>query len=99
MRASPVIGLGFDGIGGKKKVSPDNPDRFRGFVDQLIWTRDPYMVLADFKSYARCQQTVEAAYRDTAAWTRTSIVNVARMGRFSSDRAVRGYAREIWGVL
>ena len=79
--------------------SPDKPDRFRGFVDQLIWTRDPYMVLADFKSYARCQQTVEAAYRDTAAWTRTSIVNVARMGRFSSDRAVRGYAREIWGVL
>ncbi len=78
--------------------SPDKPDRFRGFVDQLIWARDPYMVLADFKSYARCHQTVEAAYRDSTAWTRTSILNVARMGRFSSDRAVRGYAREIWGM-
>jgi starch phosphorylase len=78
--------------------SPDKPDRFRGFVDQLIWTRDPHMVLADFKSYARCHRTVEAAFRDRAAWTRASILNVARMGRFSSDRAVRGYAREIWGV-
>ena len=78
--------------------SPDKPDRFRGFVDQLIWTRDPYMVLADFKSYARCHRTVEEAHRDSAGWTRASILNVARMGRFSSDRAVRGYAREIWNV-
>jgi starch phosphorylase len=78
--------------------SPDKPDRFRGFVDQLIWTRDPYMVLADFKSYARCHQTMEQAYGDPAAWTRASILNVARMGHFSSDRAIRGYAREIWGV-
>lgn len=57
---------------------------------------DPYLVLADFRSYADCQQRVGEAYRDIENWTRRSILNVARMGYFSSDRAVAEYARDIW---
>ena len=56
------------------------------------------MLLADFQSYVSCQQRVAAAYRDVESWTRMSILNVARMGRFSSDRTIREYAEEIWGV-
>jgi starch phosphorylase len=56
------------------------------------------MLLADFQPYVSCQQRVAAAYRDQQAWTRMSIFNVARMGRFSSDRTIREYAEQIWGV-
>jgi starch phosphorylase len=77
--------------------SPDEPARFRPVVDALIHG-DPYLVLADFLSYASCQRSVEAAYRDQSAWTRRAILNVANMGRFSSDATIVGYARDIWGV-
>jgi glycogen phosphorylase len=70
---------------------------FAPLVDNLR-THDPYLVLADFRSYADCQQRVGEAYRDTDNWTRRSILNVARMGYFSSDRAVGEYARDIWRV-
>jgi len=56
------------------------------------------LVLADYRSYASCQRTVEKAYRDTTEWTRKSILNVAQMGRFSSDASIENYAREIWHV-
>jgi starch phosphorylase len=78
--------------------SPDHPGRFRGLVDKLLWKGDPDMVMADFKSYAMCHRTLEEAYRDQAGWTRKAILNVARMGKFSSDRAIRGYACDIWDV-
>ena len=56
------------------------------------------MLLADFDSYAECQQRVGDSYRNQETWTRMSILNVARMGRFSSDRTIREYAREIWNA-
>ena len=56
------------------------------------------MLLADFDSYVKCQERVGASFEDQEAWTRMSILNVARMGRFSSDRTIREYAREIWGA-
>jgi len=59
---------------------------------------DPYLVLADFRSYADCQARVGMAYRDPEDWTRRSILNVARLGFFSSDRAIAEYARHIWNV-
>ncbi len=77
--------------------SPDEPGRFRPVVDKLIY-HDPFLVLADYRSYALCQHSLQEAYRDTDAWTRSSIINVANMGRFSSDSTIRGYVRDIWGV-
>jgi len=59
---------------------------------------DPYLVLADFRAYADCQLRVGEAYRDTENWTRRSILSVARMGYFSSDRAIAGYARDVWRI-
>ena len=59
---------------------------------------DPYLVCADYRAYLDCQDTVDTCYRDAEQWTRMSILNVARIGRFSSDRAIREYARDIWRV-
>jgi starch phosphorylase len=56
------------------------------------------MLLADYQAYVECQQRVSDAYRDRAAWTRMSILNSARVGRFSSDRSIRDYCRDIWNV-
>jgi starch phosphorylase len=70
---------------------------FRPLVDSLLGP-DEYMVLADYPSYIECQDRAAAAYRDQEKWTRMSILNVARMGRFSSDRSIREYAERIWSV-
>jgi starch phosphorylase len=72
-------------------------DLFRPLVDSLL-TRDDYMLLADFQSYVDCQARVSEAYRSQHAWTRMSILNTARVGRFSSDRSIRDYCRDIWHV-
>jgi starch phosphorylase len=56
------------------------------------------MLLADYQSYVDCQDQVDKAYRDSRRWTRMSILNVARIGKFSSDRAIREYCEEIWQV-
>jgi glycogen phosphorylase len=76
-----------------------NGDRetFRPLVESLL-TRDDYMLLADYQPYVDCQQRVSDAYRDSPRWTRMSILNTARVGRFSSDRAIREYCRHIWNV-
>jgi starch phosphorylase len=76
-----------------------NGDRalFRPLVESLL-TRDDYMLLADFQSYVDCQQRVLDAFGDAQAWTRMSILNCARVGRFSSDRSIREYCRHIWHV-
>ncbi|MBI1285040.1 MAG: glycogen/starch/alpha-glucan family phosphorylase [Thiobacillus sp.] len=60
--------------------------------------QDPYLVCADFRAYLDCQENVDAHFRDAERWTRMSISNVARIGNFSSDRAIREYAEEIWRV-
>jgi glycogen phosphorylase len=72
-------------------------DLFRPLVDSLLY-HDPYMLLADYQAYVDCQQRVNDAYRDRANWTRMSILNAARVGRFSSDRSIREYCRDIWHV-
>jgi starch phosphorylase len=77
--------------------SGGDPSLFRPLVDSLL-RDDPFLVLADFASYVDCQAKVDEAYRDSDRWTRASILNVARMGRFSSDRAIREYCRDIWRV-
>jgi len=70
---------------------------FAPLLDHL-WNQDPYLVCADFGSYAVCQEEVGRQYRDQEHWSRMSILNVARIGKFSSDRAIREYCDDIWRV-
>ena len=95
--AEPVLRSALDAVS-SGMFSPDDVNRFKPIVDSLLHGGDNYMVLADFLSYLHCERSVEAAYHDQVAWTRKSILNVAHMGRFSSDRTILGYARDIWGV-
>jgi glycogen phosphorylase len=77
--------------------SHGDPNLFRPLVDNLL-NRDEYLLLADHTAYLNCQEQVSAAYRNPAQWTRMSILNVARMGPFSSDRAIGEYCHRIWHV-
>jgi glycogen phosphorylase len=70
---------------------------FRPIVNELL-QRDKYLLLADYESYLDCQERADLAYRDKESWTRMSILNSARCGFFSSDRAIRQYCSEIWSV-
>jgi starch phosphorylase len=66
-------------------------------VDSLL-VSDPWLLMADFAPYLRAQADVERAYADPERWTRMSILNAARMGRFSSDRSIADYCRDVWRV-
>jgi starch phosphorylase len=78
--------------------SPEEPDRFKPIVDNLLAHGDHYLLLADYSSYVVCQKEVETAYRDQDQWTRKVILNVANMGKFSSDRTIGQYAEQIWNA-
>jgi starch phosphorylase len=75
--------------------APDEPGLFGPLVRDLV-EHDPFLVLADFHAYVECQERVSRAWADVVRWTSASILNVARMGRFSSDRSIRDYVREVW---
>jgi starch phosphorylase len=75
--------------------SRGNSDQFQPLIDNLVH-HDPYFVIADYQSYADCQGLVDQSYRDKEAWSRMSILNSARSGKFSSDRTIREYCRDIW---
>jgi starch phosphorylase len=78
-------------------LSGGDPALFQPLVDSLLH-RDEYLLLADYASYVACQDRVDEAYRDVETWTRASILNAARCGYFSSDRAIRQYCEGIWRV-
>jgi len=78
--------------------SPDDRSRYRGLVDALRH-HDHFMVTADFDAYQTAQRDVGTLWRDPDAWWRRAVLNTARMGWFSADRAIREYAREIWHTI
>ena len=80
---------------GSGVFSRGDRDLFRPLVDSLL-NRDEYMLLADYQSYVDCQDLAGKTFKDKLSWTRMSILNVARMGRFSSDRSIREYCDKIW---
>jgi starch phosphorylase len=78
--------------------SPDEPGRYRGLVDALLWGGDHYLLLADYEAYLAAQARVDALFLRPRDWARKAVANVAGMGPFSSDRTIREYARQIWNV-
>ena len=78
--------------------SPEDPDRFREIHNSLLYDNRPdmYFILKDFRSYADAQQRIEAKYRDKDGWARSAMLNVAKSGKFSSDRTIEEYVQDIW---
>jgi starch phosphorylase len=77
---------------------PENRSLFRPLTDDLL-NRDPYMLMADYDAYERAQRLVSEQYLDPRGWHRKALLNIAKMGPFSSDRTIYEYAHEIWGAL
>ncbi len=75
--------------------SPENPELFRGLYDSLM-NQDQYFILKDFDSYCEAHRKVDAYYRDEQAWARSAMLNTAKCGKFSADRTIEEYAKEIW---
>lgn len=81
--------------------SPEDPERFREIYDSLLNTNssdraDTYFILKDFRSYAEAQKKVEEAYKDESGWAKSAIINVSNAGKFSSDRTIEEYVKDIW---
>ncbi|MEH3134829.1 MAG: glycogen/starch/alpha-glucan phosphorylase [Mycolicibacterium neoaurum] len=94
--ADPELRAVLDLIAGGH-FSHGDTEVFRPLIDNLTYD-DPFLVLADYASYVACQDRVSAAWQDRDAWSRMSILNSARSGKFSSDRAIAEYCDDIWGV-
>uniref|UniRef100_A0A8C1VE54 Alpha-1,4 glucan phosphorylase n=1 Tax=Cyprinus carpio TaxID=7962 RepID=A0A8C1VE54_CYPCA len=95
----------FDYMHGNKSVdqiksgyfSPKQPEMFSDIIN-MLFHHDRFKVFADYESYVKCQERVSALYKDQREWTRVVIKNIAASGKFSSDRSIKEYATEIWGV-
>ncbi len=93
---NPELKQAIDMIG-NGSFSADDQMLFKPIVDTLLGP-DHYLLLADYASYIVCQDDIDALYQQPREWARTSILNTAGMGKFSSDRTISEYAREIWGI-
>ena len=81
---------------GSNYFTPDEPHGvFNMLRDNLVYS-DPFLCLPDFRSYSNAQEKVDLVFRDKPKWAEMAILNTARMGKFSSDRTISEYAREIW---
>lgn len=78
--------------------SVDEPSRYQPIVDNLLVNGDQYMLMADYAEYIKTQDAVGKLYQDQEAWTEMAILNVANMAKFSSDRAISDYAKNIWKI-
>ncbi len=92
----PALKETLDAIG-SGVFSADDPARYRPLIDSLMH-RDYFLVTADFDAYAEMQRTVDRAYGAPDEWHRKAVLNTAHSGWFSSDRTIRGYARDIWSI-
>ena len=77
---------------------PQDPDRYKPLVGNLFSNNDPYLLMADYASYIDCQNQVDNLFSKPQEWAIRSILNMSRMGRFSSDRAIREYAKLVWNI-
>jgi starch phosphorylase len=80
------------------RFCPDEQGLFRWIVDEMLDRGDRYFYLADLPAYVEASRKAEKDYQEPSTWVRKAVLNVARTGRFSSDRAVREYARDIWSI-
>ena len=80
--------------------SPDNTELFRELYDALLTERygrpDQFFILKDFRSYVEAQEEVAKAYADKKRWAKMAMTNIAQVGKFSSDRTIEEYAKDIW---
>ncbi|HRE84195.1 MAG TPA: glycogen/starch/alpha-glucan phosphorylase [Opitutaceae bacterium] len=83
---------------GSNYFTPNEQHAFSMVHHSLMGGGDPYLVLADFRSYSDAQAKADAVYKDPALWAKCAILNTARVGKFSSDRTIREYARDIWSL-
>jgi starch phosphorylase len=83
---------------GRGYFSPEKVDLFKPIIDSLLHNGDNYMLLADYESYIKCQESVSRLFKNRHEWAKKSILNVANTGKFSSDRTIKEYAKEIWGI-
>jgi len=83
---------------GSDRFCPDEHGLFRWIVDEILDRGDRYFHMADLPSYIEASSRAAADYQDPPAWAAKAILNVARVGAFSSDRTIREYARDIWGI-
>src|SRR5215831_8093553 len=94
---NPVLRRVMDSLAADR-FSPEEQGLFRWIVDEVLDRDDRYFLMADLPDYIEASRRAERDYLDSASWARKAILNVARTWRFSSDRAVREYARDIWGI-
>lgn len=97
--ASAAVGVSYSLINGY--YSPQDPELFRDIYNYLLNTQssdraDTYFILKDFRSYAEAHRKIDQAYRDEKWWARTAMLNTASAGKFSSDRTIEEYVRDIW---
>ena len=83
------------------EYSPNDPERFRELYNALLvdggYNRpDPYFILKDFRSYAEAHKKIDQAYRNSSWWAKAAILNVGHSGKFTSDRTIEEYVRDIW---
>ena len=81
--------------------SPQDPELFRDIYNSLLTGNgyekaDPYFILKDFRSYAEAHARIDQAYRDEAWWAESALINIAHAGKFTSDRTIEDYVRDIW---
>jgi glycogen phosphorylase len=95
--SSPIVRNVLDALG-QNRFCPKEPGRHAWIAQRLLAENEPYFHLADLESYLAAHEEAARVYRDHPAWAAKAILNVARVGKFSSDRTIRDYAREIWNI-